>query len=178
MVPLALGDPWTDYECELALSESLLQALPGAPVLTVQSAATLIGRTYPAANNAVAQHVDAGVLKQITIGRRNRAYEAPEIITAFTALERQLASPRLGLAMSVILSQDDRRPGAAAAAERADHAGSMPTTPGSADPRRAMEASCACSLSGVSVASRISTVAHTNAHVWATNAHRRSSSPS
>lgn len=75
-------------------ADLLLQALPGAPVLTVQSAATLIGRTYPAANNAVAQLVDAGVLKQITIGRRNRAYEVPEIITAFTALERQLASPQ------------------------------------------------------------------------------------
>ncbi|HEV7943837.1 MAG TPA: Fic family protein [Solirubrobacteraceae bacterium] len=74
-------------------ADLVLQALPGAPVLTVQSAATLIGRTYPAANNAVAQLVDAGVLKQITIGRRNRAFEAPDIITAFTALERQLASP-------------------------------------------------------------------------------------
>lgn len=74
-------------------ADLLLHALPGAPVLTVQSAATLIGRTYPAANKAVAQLVEAGVLKQITIGTRNRAYEAPEIITAFTALERQLASP-------------------------------------------------------------------------------------
>ncbi|HYB22569.1 MAG TPA: Fic family protein [Solirubrobacteraceae bacterium] len=74
-------------------AELLLHVLPGAPVLTVRSAAALVGRTYPAANNAVAQLVEAGVLKQITIGRRNRAYEAPEIITAFTALERQLASP-------------------------------------------------------------------------------------
>ena len=37
--------------------------------------------------------VEAGILRQITIGRRNRAYEAPEIIEAFTDLERQLASP-------------------------------------------------------------------------------------
>jgi len=53
----------------------------------------LIRRTYPAANNAVTQLVDAGVLKQVNIARRNRAYEAPEIIPAFTDLERQLASP-------------------------------------------------------------------------------------
>lgn len=59
----------------------------------------------------------------------------------------------------------------------ADYAGSALTAAGSADAPRGMETSCACSLSGVSVASRISTVAHTNAHVWATNAHRRSSSP-
>jgi len=57
-----------------------------------------------------------------------------------------------------------------------DYAGSMPAA-GSAGAQRGMETSCARSLSGVSVASRISTVAHTNAHAWATNAHRRSSSP-
>jgi hypothetical protein len=34
-----------------------------------------------------------GVLKQITVGRRNRAFEASELIDSFTALERQLASP-------------------------------------------------------------------------------------
>jgi len=62
-------------------------------VVTVNSAAALIGRTYPAANNAVSQLVEAGVLRQVNIGRWNRAYEAPEIIAAFTDLEGQLASP-------------------------------------------------------------------------------------
>jgi DNA-binding Lrp family transcriptional regulator len=62
-------------------------------VITVNSAAALIGRSFPAANNAISQLVEAGVLEQITIGRRNRAYEAPEIIVAFSDLERQLASP-------------------------------------------------------------------------------------
>ena len=31
--------------------------------------------------------------KQTTVGRRNRAFEAPELIDAFTDLERRLASP-------------------------------------------------------------------------------------
>jgi len=74
-------------------ADLLLRALPGAPVVTVPSAATLIGRSFTAANNAVAQLVTAGVLQQINVGRRNRAYEAPEIIAAFTDLERQLALP-------------------------------------------------------------------------------------
>lgn len=74
-------------------ADLLLGALPGAPVITVNSAAALIGRTYPAANNAVGQLADAGVLRQVTIGKRNRAYEAPDIIAAFSDLERQLASP-------------------------------------------------------------------------------------
>ncbi len=75
-------------------TDLLLRALPGAPVVTVNSAAALIGRTFPAANNAVTQLVEVGILKQVNIGRRNRAYEAPAIIAAFTDLERQLGIPR------------------------------------------------------------------------------------
>jgi Fic family protein len=74
-------------------TDLLLRALPGAPVLTVASAAELIGRTFPAANEAIARLLEADVLKQITIGKRNRAFEAKEVIDAFTSLERQLASP-------------------------------------------------------------------------------------
>jgi Fic family protein len=71
----------------------LLGALPGAPVITVQSAAALIGRSEQAVNEAIPRLVDAGVLTQTTVGRRNRAFEAPDLINAFTDLERQLASP-------------------------------------------------------------------------------------
>ena len=74
-------------------TDLLLRRLSGAPVLTAESAATLLGRTFKPANDAIQRLVQAGILRQITIGRRNRAYEAPEIIDAFTDLERQLASP-------------------------------------------------------------------------------------
>jgi Fic family protein len=74
-------------------TDLLLRRLSGAPVLTAESAATLLGRTFKPANDAIQRLVGAGILRQITIGRRNRAYEAPEIIDAFTDLERQLASP-------------------------------------------------------------------------------------
>lgn len=74
-------------------ADLLISVLVGAPVVTVTSASALIGRTYPAANNAVSQLVEAGILRQVNLGRRNRAYEAPEIIAAFTDLERQVASP-------------------------------------------------------------------------------------
>jgi Fic family protein len=74
-------------------TDLLLRALPGAPVLTAASAAELIGRSFPAVNEAIARLTEADVLKQITIGRRNRAFEAKEVIDAFTSLERQLASP-------------------------------------------------------------------------------------
>lgn len=74
-------------------AELLITSIAGAPVLTVGGAAALIGRSYPQTNAAIERLVSAGILTQITVGRRNRAFEAPEIINAFTYLERQLASP-------------------------------------------------------------------------------------
>lgn len=73
-------------------TDLLLHRIAGAPDLTVESAAALIGRTYNPANEAVERLVQAGILRQIT-GKRNRVYEAPEIVDAFADLERQLASP-------------------------------------------------------------------------------------
>ena len=74
-------------------TDLLLRSLPGVPVLTVDSAAALIGRTFKPAAEAIQRLLDADILRQVTVGRRNRAFEAPEVIAAFTDLERQLASP-------------------------------------------------------------------------------------
>jgi Fic family protein len=71
----------------------LLAALPGTPVITVTGAARLLGRSFPAANAAIESLTEHGVLRKITVGRRNRAFEAPSILKAFTDFERQLASP-------------------------------------------------------------------------------------
>ena len=84
----ALGRPRSDSATAL-----IVRALPGAPVITVQSAAALIGRSEQAINTAIPRLLEAGVLKQTTTGRRNRAFEAPDLIDAFTDLERRLASP-------------------------------------------------------------------------------------
>ncbi len=73
--------------------ELLLAALPGAPVLSVAGAAELIGRSFQAANEAINRLAAAGVVRQVGVGKRNRAFEATAIIDAFTALERQLANP-------------------------------------------------------------------------------------
>jgi Fic family protein len=74
-------------------ADLLINALLGAPIVTVQSAATLIGRSEQAVNQAIPRLADAGILRQINVGRRNRAFEAAELIDAFTDLERRLASP-------------------------------------------------------------------------------------
>jgi hypothetical protein len=72
-------------------TDLLLRALPGAPVLKVASAAGLIGRSFPAVNEAIARLTEADVLTQITTGKRNRVFEAGEVIDAFTSLERRPA---------------------------------------------------------------------------------------
>ncbi|MCL5735990.1 MAG: Fic family protein, partial [Actinobacteria bacterium] len=74
-------------------TDLLIRALPGVPIFTIQGAAQLVGRSIPAVNDAVARMVEAKVVTQSTVGRRNRAFEASELIRAFTDLERRLASP-------------------------------------------------------------------------------------
>ena len=74
-------------------TELLIDVLPGMPIVTVTGAANLLGRSFPAANKAVEQLLAAGVLHKVTVGRRNRAFEAADVIAAFSDLERQLASP-------------------------------------------------------------------------------------
>ena len=71
----------------------LIEALPRTAILTVNQAARILDRSFTAANAAVQELVKAKVLKQVSIGKRNRAFESPEVIAAFTQLERRLASP-------------------------------------------------------------------------------------
>lgn len=92
----ALQDGWRERLGTVRRNSSvdlLIGALAAAPVLTTTTAADLIGRSFEATSQAIDRLVAAKVLTQVTIGRRNRAFEAPELIEAFTALERQLASP-------------------------------------------------------------------------------------
>ncbi|HUY60791.1 MAG TPA: Fic family protein, partial [Candidatus Dormibacteraeota bacterium] len=81
-------------------ADLLLGVLVGAPVVTVNSAAEMIDRSFIQTNEAIVRLVEADILRQVTVGRRNRAFEAPDIIAAFTDLERQLASPEGDTRMS------------------------------------------------------------------------------
>ena len=80
---------------ELATSADLLmRVLPGAPIVTVQSACKLIGRSAARTADAVNALAASGVLRQRNIGRqRYRVFEATEVLDLFTGLERTLASP-------------------------------------------------------------------------------------
>jgi Fic family protein len=91
-------------------ADLLINALPGAPIVTVASAATLIGRSEQATNEAIPRLADAGILRQINVGRRNRVFEATEMIDAFTDLERRLASPEADTRFSPPTRTVPRRP--------------------------------------------------------------------
>jgi Fic family protein len=72
----------------------LLDRLPGAPLITTETAAAMIGRSAMRTNEAVNRLAEAGVLRQRNVGRRRyRVFEATEAIDLFTGLERALASP-------------------------------------------------------------------------------------
>ncbi len=74
--------------------ELLLDLLPGVPVITVDSAARLIGRSEMRTGEAINRLEAAGVLQQRKIGRqRYRIFEAADVVDLFTGLERALASP-------------------------------------------------------------------------------------
>jgi len=71
----------------------LVNALPALPVFTVKTASELIGRSDVAVGNAVVRLLEAGVITQVKVGRRNRAFEAVGLFKAFTSFERMLSSP-------------------------------------------------------------------------------------
>lgn len=72
----------------------LIRLIPGSPVLTVNTAARLIGKSIAATNNAVNALTKAGVLSQRNVHNlRYRIFESREAIDLFTGLERKLASP-------------------------------------------------------------------------------------
>lgn len=74
--------------------ELLIAKLPGSPIVTANTAAKLIGRSDEAANQAISRLTEAKILAPMRVGQqRNRVFEARDVITAFTALERRLASP-------------------------------------------------------------------------------------
>jgi predicted transcriptional regulator len=66
----------------------LIEAIPGAPILTVDGAADLIGRSWNATNQAIDRLEEAGVLRRTEVGHRNRALVAPNRSDPFTAPER------------------------------------------------------------------------------------------
>jgi Fic family protein len=75
-------------------AELILDLLPGVPVITVESAARLIGRSEMRTGEAINRLEAAGILRQRNVARkRYRVFEAANVVDVFSGLERALASP-------------------------------------------------------------------------------------
>lgn len=70
----------------------LLDVLPGTPAISIKTAAKLTARSYPAARGAILALEEVGILKQNSKNRKSGIYVAHEVIEAFTAYERALAT--------------------------------------------------------------------------------------
>lgn len=78
-------------------TDLLIGVLPGAPILTVETAGRLINRSKARTSDAVNALTEAGVLRQRNVGRlRYRVFEATEVLNLFSGLERALARPGSG----------------------------------------------------------------------------------
>jgi Fic family protein len=72
----------------------LLDLLPGVPMVSVESAARLIGRSQMRTGDAINRLEAANILRQRNVGRqRYRVFESTDVVDLFTGLERSLASP-------------------------------------------------------------------------------------
>lgn len=89
----------------------LLGVLPGVPLVTVESAARLIGRSAAATSGAINRLVSANILVQRNVGKqRYRIFEAPAVVDLFTSLERALASPAGDTVIAPPVRRVPRRP--------------------------------------------------------------------
>jgi Fic family protein len=73
--------------------EALIVALPAHPIVTVATGQKLLGRSKQAVNAAIAVLAERGVLRPLTLARRNRAWEARDLFDLVDDVERELATP-------------------------------------------------------------------------------------
>ena len=73
--------------------EALIVVLPAHPIITVPTGQKLLGRSKQAVNEAIALLVESGVLRPLTLARRNRAWEAWGLFHLIDDVERELAAP-------------------------------------------------------------------------------------
>jgi hypothetical protein len=77
-------------------AEALIRELPARPIVTLTTAVEMTGRSKQAANEAIAVLASAKVLREVTLGKRNRAWEARELFDLINGVERELAMPPAG----------------------------------------------------------------------------------
>jgi Fic family protein len=74
----------------------LIERLPGHPIVSVESAARLLDTSDEAARLALTQLDNAVVVRQITVGTRNRAWAASEVFDLLDDFDALVATPDAG----------------------------------------------------------------------------------
>lgn len=68
-------------------SNLLITSLPAIPVFTAETAALYIDRSFKRTATAIEELKEAGIIVQVTPGKRNRVFEAPEIVKLYSGFE-------------------------------------------------------------------------------------------
>ena len=71
----------------------LISILPAYPIVNAATAGQAIGASDQVARLAIQRLAEAGILSQISIGRRNRAWAAKELFQVINAFEWDIATP-------------------------------------------------------------------------------------
>lgn len=71
----------------------LIGLLPGAPVIDVTTATTLLGGSSEQARLAINRLEQANVLRPTTTGKRNRVWETVDLFDLLDRFERDLGAP-------------------------------------------------------------------------------------
>lgn len=71
----------------------LIDVLPAYPILNAATVAAAVGVSEQVARLAIRPLADAGILSQITVGRRNRAWAAKELFQVINVFEWEVATP-------------------------------------------------------------------------------------
>ena len=69
----------------------VIDALPAHPVMTIPAGVAVTKRSKPAVGGAIQELVDAGILRPLSESRRNRAWEASELLDLIVDLEEGIA---------------------------------------------------------------------------------------
>jgi Fic family protein len=76
-----------------ATSKLMLDAIVGQPLFVAKDMVSALGKSLPTINATIGRLVEAEIVKQVNAGKRNRVFEATEVLSIFTGFERSLASP-------------------------------------------------------------------------------------
>lgn len=74
----------------------MIEGLISHPLVSVGSVSDALGVSEEAARGALNQLAEHGVVTQVTVGRRNRAWAAEEVFELLDAFDMEIAAPSTG----------------------------------------------------------------------------------